>query len=324
MKLRVAEVGIGGISGAHIPSWNRMEDVELVAICDIRPEMMDRFDGQFANSTNSPRKYTDFDEMMAKETFDILDITLPTYLHADFAVKTLEKGIHVVTEKPISLHKEDVARVYGAAEKNGKNFMVAHVLRFWPEYMYLKDCMDTGRFGKLVSGTMSRMGCIPLSSWDGWMQDPARSGMVPFDLHIHDLDFLIYTMGKPEVEHIFHGMDYMHTIYKFGDVRIACESAWFHAPVPFRATFRMQFEKAVLEFDGSKLKIYREDPWGAEDLDLNSSVEEGNYIPQSDGYYNELRYFADCVKAGKKPEIMKSTELEAVLDVIAQIQAAKK
>ncbi len=321
MKLRVAEVGIGGISGAHIPAWNRMEDVELVAICDIRPEMMDRFDGQFTE--NAPRKYTDFDEMMAKETFDILDITLPTYMHADFAVKALEKGIHVVSEKPISLGKSDVARVYGAAEKAGKNFMVAHVLRFWPEYMYLKDCMDTGRFGKLVSGTMTRIGGIPTSSWDGWMQDPARSGMVPFDLHIHDLDFLVYTMGKPEVEHIFHGMDYMHTIYKFGDVRIACESAWFHAPVQFRATFRMQFEKAVLEFDGSKLRIYKEDPWGAEDLDLNSSVEEGNYIPQSDGYYNELRYFADCVKAGKKPEIMKPTELEAVLDVIAMIQAAK-
>ena len=46
MKLRVAEVGMGGISGAHVPAWTRMEDVELVAICDIRPEMMDRYDGQ--------------------------------------------------------------------------------------------------------------------------------------------------------------------------------------------------------------------------------------------------------------------------------------
>ena len=69
MKLRVAEVGIGGISGAHIPAWNRMEDVELVAICDIRPEKMDRFDGQI-----HARKYTDFDEMLEEETFDILDI----------------------------------------------------------------------------------------------------------------------------------------------------------------------------------------------------------------------------------------------------------
>ncbi len=317
MKLRVAEVGIGGISGAHIPAWSRMEDVELVAICDIRPEKMDRFDGMI-----TARKYTDFDEMLEKETFDILDITLPTYMHADFAVKALDKGIHVVTEKPISLKKADVARVYEAAERNNRCFMVAHVLRFWPGYMYLKDCMDTGRFGKLVSGTMTRIGTIPRSSWDNWMQDPERSGMVPFDLHIHDLDFLIYTMGKPQIDHLYHAMDYMHVIYKFGDVPVACESAWFHAPINFRATFRFQFEKAVLDFDGGKLRISKDD-WTAQDLDLNSSVEEGNYIPQSDGYYNELRYFADCVKNGTKPEIMKPCELEAVLDVIAQIQAAK-
>ncbi|MBE6557579.1 MAG: Gfo/Idh/MocA family oxidoreductase [Ruminococcaceae bacterium] len=317
MKIKVAEIGMGGISGAHVPAWNRMEDVELVAICDIRPEMMDRYDGHI-----TARKYTDFDEMLAQEEFDVLDITLPTYLHADYAVKALERGIHVVSEKPISLRREDVARVYGAAEKNGKFFMVAHVLRFWPEYLYLKDCMDSGRFGKLVSGTMTRIGAIPVTSWDGWMQDPERSGMVPFDLHIHDLDFLVYTLGKPEVEHIFHGMDYMHTIYRYGDIRIACESAWFHAPVPFQATFRMQFEKAVLEFTGGALKIFKED-WTTSTLDMASSVEEGNYIPQSDGYYNELRYFIDCVKEGKKPEIVKPHELETVLDTIAIINAAK-
>lgn len=317
MKIRVAEIGMGGISGAHVPAWKRMEDVELVAICDVRPEMMDRYDGHI-----TARKYTDFDEMLEREEIDILDITLPTYMHADYAVKALDRGIHVVSEKPISLRREDVARVYAAAERNGKCFMVAHVLRFWPEYLYLKDCMDSGRFGKLVSGTMTRIGAIPQSSWDGWMQDPDRSGMVPFDLHIHDLDFLVYTLGKPAVEHIFHGMDYMHTIYRYGDTRIACESAWFHAPVPFQATFRMQFEKAVLEFTGGALNIFKED-WTTSTLDMASSVEEGNYIPQSDGYFNELRYFVDCVKEGKKPEIVKPHELETVLDVIAIINAAK-
>ena len=62
MKLRVAEIGMGGISPVHVSAWNRMEDVELVAICDIRPEMMDRYDGQI-----TAKKYTDFDEMLANE-----------------------------------------------------------------------------------------------------------------------------------------------------------------------------------------------------------------------------------------------------------------
>ncbi len=313
-KLRIAEVGLGGISGAHVPAWKRMEDVEYVALCDIRPEMMERY------GIDVPM-YTDFDEMLEKEEIDILDITVPTFLHADFAVKALNKGIHVVSEKPVSLKKEDVARIYEAAERNGKFFMVAQVLRFWPEYLYLKDAMDTERYGKLVSGTMTRIGSLPGGGWDGWYLDPARSGMVPFDLHIHDLDFLVYTLGKPEVECVYHAMDYIHMVYKFGDVRVACESAWFHAPVNFRATFRFQFEHAVLEFDGGKLKIYKEDRT-VEDMDLNSRLEEGNYIPQSDGYYNELRYFADCVKAGTAPA-MKPCELETVLDTIKIIEAAR-
>ena len=317
MKLRVAEIGMGGISPAHVSAWNRMEDVELVAICDIRPEMMDRYDGQ-----TTAKKYTDFDQMLANEQIDILDITLPTYMHADFAVKALSRGIHVVSEKPISLKREDVARVYGAAKENGKCFMVAQVLRWWPEYVYLKDCIDSGRFGKLVSGTMTRIGAIPVSSWDNWMQDPNRSGMVPFDLHIHDLDFLIYTMGKPEIDHVFHGMDYMHTVYRFGEARVACEAAWFHAPVQFSATFRMQFEHAVLEFNGMGLKIYKED-WTVQDMQTASNIEEGCYVPQSDGYFNELRYFVDCVKEGKMPEIIQPCELEAVIDTIREVYATK-
>ena len=102
--LKVALVGVGGISGAHIPAWEKREDAELTAICDIRPEQMEKYPEK--------RHYTDFDEMLEKEEIDILDICLPTYLHADFSVKAMEKGINVICEKPISLKKEDVKRVY--------------------------------------------------------------------------------------------------------------------------------------------------------------------------------------------------------------------
>ena len=88
--LKVALVGVGGISGAHIPAWESMDDAELVAICDIRPERMEKYPDK--------RRYTDFDEMLEKEDVDILDICLPTFLHADFAVKAMEKGINVICE----------------------------------------------------------------------------------------------------------------------------------------------------------------------------------------------------------------------------------
>ena len=98
--LKIGLVGVGGISGAHIPAWNAMEDTTLTAICDIRPERMEPYP--------EPHHYTSIDEMLEKEELDILDICLPTYLHVPTAVKAMKKGIHVLSEKPISLKEEDI------------------------------------------------------------------------------------------------------------------------------------------------------------------------------------------------------------------------
>ena len=129
--LKIALVGVGGISGAHIPAWDEMENAELVALCDIRPERMEQYENK--------KHYTDFDEMLDNEEIDILDICLPTYLHAEYAIKAMERGIHVISEKPISMNADDIDRVYETAKKNNVKFMVAQVLRFWPEYELLKE-----------------------------------------------------------------------------------------------------------------------------------------------------------------------------------------
>ena len=82
--LKIGLVGCGGISGAHVPGWQALDDCEIVAICDVRQEMMDKYPG--------PRQYLSFDEMLQKEELDIVDICLPTFLHPDYAIKAMEKG----------------------------------------------------------------------------------------------------------------------------------------------------------------------------------------------------------------------------------------
>ena len=310
--LKVGLVGVGGISGAHIPVWEEMENAELVALCDIRPERMEKYSGK--------RCYTDFDEMLANEELDILDICLPTYLHADFAVKAMEKGINVITEKPISLKEEDVERVYGAAEKNNVKFMVAHVLRFWPEYELLKEIYDSKRYGKLLSGTMIRLGGYPKWSWDGWMMDEKRSGMVPFDLHIHDLDFMVYAFGLPKVSYQYRSklpnQDYISLVYDFGDFSINSEASWYSASYPFTAEFRFQFEDAVVASEKGKMMIYLKDD---EKIDLSQEAEgdTGNInLPKSNAYANEIIYFADCVENNKPVDKFRPEELSCVLKIL--------
>ncbi len=310
--LKVGLVGVGGISGAHIPVWEEMENAELVALCDIRPERMEKYSGK--------RCYTDFDEMLEKEEFDIIDICLPTYLHADFAVKAMEKGINVITEKPISLKEEDVERVYSTAEKNGVKFMVAQVLRFWPEYVLLKEIYDSKRYGKLLSGTMIRLGGIPKWSWDGWMADEKRSGLVPFDLHIHDLDFMVYAFGMPEVRHQFRSkrpdQDYISLVYDFGEFSINSEASWYAPDYPFAAEFRFQFEDAVVTNEKGKMSVYLKDNTVI-DLSQEAEGDTGSInLPKSNAYANEIIYFADCVLNNKPIDKFKPEELSCVLKIL--------
>ena len=310
--LKVGLVGVGGISGAHIPAWDEMADAELVALCDIRPERLEKF--------TDKRCYTDFDEMLANEELDILDICLPTYLHADFAVKAMEKGINVITEKPISLKEEDIDRVYKTAEKNNVKFMVAQVLRFWPEYELLKEIYDTKKYGKLLSGTMTRLGCYPKWSWDGWMMDEKRSGLVPFDLHIHDLDFMVYAFGMPKVAHQFRSklpdQDFISISYDFGDFQINSEASWYATCYPFTAEFRFQFENAVVANENGKMLIHLRDDKKI-DLSEDAEGETGDInLPKSNAYANEIRYFADCVINNTPVEKVQPEELRCVLNIL--------
>lgn len=312
--LKVGLVGTGGISRAHIPAWIAMEETELVALCDIRPEMMEEFPDQ--------RHYTDFSEMLEKEDLDILDICLPTNLHVDYAVQAMEKGIHVICEKPIALKEEAVTRAYEAAERNNVKFMIAQVLRFWPEYEFLKSIVGSGRYGKVLSGYMQRLGVKPKWSWDNWMMDPERSGMVPFDLHIHDVDFLMYCFGNPRnvIRHrsLRPEQDYIANVYEYGDFFVTVEAAWYAAPMPFGAGFRFQFEDALVIYEKGVCTVYQNDGTVLDfSAAISGEVEAGSVnLIQSDAYANEIRYFTDCVLADRFPDKVKAAELKNVIRIL--------
>ena len=273
IMLKVGVVGVGGISGAHIPAWEEIREVELVALCDIRQERLDKYP--------SKRHYNDFKEM---------------------------------------LEEEDVERVYSTAKKNKVKFMIAQVLRFWPEYELLKEIFDTEKYGKLLSGTMTRLGCYPKWSWDGWMMDEKRSGLTPFDLHIHDLDFMVYAFGAPKkVAHQYRSkrpdQDFISVTYDFGDFSINSEASWYATSYPFTAEFRFQFEDALVSNENGKMQIFLRD--GKIDLSEDAEGDTGDInLPKSDAYANEIKYFLDCVINDKDVEKVKDHELLTVLKIL--------
>lgn len=313
--LKVGLAGVGGISGAHIPAWNAMEDTCLTALCDIRPERLE--------SHPDKHCYTDFEEMLEKEDLDILDICLPTYLHADYAVRALNRGIHVICEKPISLKECDIDRIYQTAREHHAHFMVAQVLRFWPEYELVKELYDSKKYGRLLSASMSRLGETPKWSLDNWMLDENRSGLVPFDLHIHELDFITYAFGSPQKQQVHRvkqpDQDYLDITYEYPDFFISTEAAWYAVPYSFRASYRFQFEKALIVYEKEQCAIY-ENSGAVIDLTNSGLGETGQInLPKSNAYANEIRYFTDCVLKGESPDKIKPRELKAVLRILNNI-----
>lgn len=310
--LKVCLLGVGGISGSHIRGWKNIDFAELTGICDIRPEQMEKYP-EYTH-------YTDFEEMVKAEKPDILDICLPTFLHTEYSVRALEMGINVVCEKPVSLCRDDVAKIYGAAEKNGKKFMVAQVLRFWNEYEVLKEIYETEKYGKLLSGSMTRLGVIPRWSWDGWMQDEKRSGFTPYDLHIHDLDYMVYTFGKPKDAKVRRikrpDQDFISVDYDFDGFFIHAEASWYAGCYPFGAKFRFQFEKAVVSNEGKGLIIYEDNGNITNLSEAQADASSEIALPKTSGYENELRYFASCVRDGKTPDKVKPEQLEQVIDIL--------
>ena len=146
--LNVAIIGFGGIAkAAHLNPYLQLQKdgfVKLVAVCDVCSEQftekaeinIGESDSGLSEEVN---KYTDYKEMLQKESVDMVDICLPTFLHAEATIYALNAGCHVLCEKPMSLNYDLCSAMVDAANKNGKKLMIGQCLRFFNIYNFLKE-----------------------------------------------------------------------------------------------------------------------------------------------------------------------------------------
>ena len=132
---------------------------------------------------------------------DLVDVCLPTALHHDVVLRALDAGKHVLVEKPIALGLDEADRMIARAGEAGRTLMVAHVLKFFPEFAFLKQAIDDGRYGRLLGLHLKRVISKPLWGEDNWFGDYERTGAAGIDLHIHDTDYLRYLFGMPDSVH---------------------------------------------------------------------------------------------------------------------------
>jgi predicted dehydrogenase len=317
--LKVGLIGCGFMGAMHANCYSHIDGVQVVAVADVRHEKA----AELA-ALSGAEIYSDGYDLINNADVDVIDICLPTYLHARYAIAAMDKVKYLFIEKPVALTKEEGSALIAAAESKGVMVQVGLVLHFFTEYAALAEMIKDERYGKVISANFRRLSPIPLWGYENWLLDPKRSGGAGQDLHIHDVDYVLSAFGKPEKIYSIKNTlgtqnDYVNTLMKYNDFAVTVEGTWgLPSSYPFTATFRVVFEKAVIEGAGGKLTKYDND--GACEISLDkfeaSADYKGGNISSLGGYYDELVYFTGCAKAGIKIEKAGLSSAVASLDFV--------
>lgn len=246
--LRVAVLGSGFMGGTHARALAALPGVHVVGVSSRNPEKA----GALAAAVGA-QPFDDAHALVTHPDVDAVSITLPTYLHAEYAVAALNAGKHVLLEKPMALSLAECDAIIEAAERSRGILMLAHVLRFWPEYIAVANLVHSGALGKPLSAMAWRHLTHP--TWAEWFNDASLSGGEVLDLHIHDLDALNWLFGAPVSVYArglrgpSGGYDHAMSIVDYGGVSAMAEgTSLMPAGYPFSMLLAVRCEGGVVEY----------------------------------------------------------------------------
>jgi len=327
--LKVALVGCGFMGRMHYALWNALDGVEVAAICYTDPERLKQavdvsgnIDGAAESiDFDTVKLYSDFDSMLMECDLDAVSVTVPTDLHAEFSIRALEAGVHVLCEKPMALDVAQCDKMIAAARRSGKMLQIGHCIRFWPEYAKAKQIVDDGQYGQVVAATFRRLGTMPTWSRSNWFADETRSGGMALDLHIHDTDYVQHLFGVPRAVHSVGaesagcGLTHIVTQYLYdGNKVVTAEGSWRVAlSYGFEMSFNIVLERATIVYDNTRAPMFRVCPTDAEPF--TPEVEKGN------GYSLELAHFVAALRGEMVEEV---TTLEESRDSVRIVEAEKE
>ena len=202
MSFKIALVGCGGMGRRHAHGYIELRKyfdiVEMAAVCDVHHDVAATVAGEIGEATGAtPDIYTDFDDMLSKADLDGVAIVTSTPMHHIFAIKAMNAGLHVITEKPMGLTLKACRQMQEVSESTGKVLAVAENYRRDPMNRLTKALIDSGAIGTpyfaLDIGVNSSDGAVMHSTV--WRAKKEQAGGAPLDAGVHNADMLLYLMG---------------------------------------------------------------------------------------------------------------------------------
>ena len=321
--IRVGILGAGFMGGMHGACYQALAElgVQVAAIADVRPGWAEKLAAKLGGGA---AVYDDGMRLIDEADVDVVDVCLPTDLHVRYAAAAMKKGRAVFCEKPVCFTDEDMALLLKTRRETGVPVMIGQVIRLWTEYAWLKQTVDAGTWGRVLSGVFQRVSSRPGWASENWLHTPSRSGGVAVDMHVHDVDFVRYLLGEPDRVHAEAYRDrsglieQIFAVYGYGsDTAVAIEAGWdFPAAFPFSASYRVKLEKATVVFEGGRLTVYPNEgePFQPElPKAFEAENDIGGNLSSLGGYYNELRYFIEGLQG--KNDLSVAPPEEAIASV---------
>jgi predicted dehydrogenase len=195
-KVRVGVAGVGGMGQGHCEALQQVKEAKLVAVCDF-----DAGTAQRAGERFGVPCYTDHRAMMKAEQLDAILIATPHYFHPPIAIDAFRAGLHVLSEKPISVTVKEADRMLAAARRSGKVFSVMYQMRNDPKFRAVRKLLDEGKVGELIRANMVIGYYRSQAYYDsgGWRATwKGEGGGVLFNQAPHMLDIFTWLVGPPK------------------------------------------------------------------------------------------------------------------------------
>ena len=200
-KVRIGIIGCGGIANRkHMPSLKRLDNVEMVAFCDIIAERAEKAAKEFG--IEGAKAYTDFNEMLAKEKLDVVHVCTPNNVHAPATVASLEAGCHVMCEKPMAKTVAQAQEMLDAQKRTGKKLTIGYQNRFTSENIYLHEACENGDLGDIYYAEAEAIRRRAVPTWGVFIDEEAQGGGPLIDIGTHALDLALWHMNNYDVKSV--------------------------------------------------------------------------------------------------------------------------
>lgn len=319
--IQVGLVGAGGMGTVHYHNYLHIENAQVVALVGQSPQDRDK-----AVQWNLPI-YPTIQDMLAAQPIDILDICTPTFLHYQQVKTALDSGHSVICEKPLALSSTQARELFQLAKEKGVQLYVAQVLQFYKQSQILHGIIQSGTYGKVLEASFSRISGCPRWALGGWMFEKEKSGLVPFDLHIHDLDLIVSLFGPPRSHsYVASGAqdksytEHYRFTYSYEDFNVTAEAGWLNADGLFVARWCVYFEEGVVINENGIITAYQpqQEPY-VFDTKETVLIPTGINLPPTGTFLAELTHFLDCFAKNQPSGIVGARQVVEVIRILENI-----